>query len=103
MMKQIKNNDFSEVKNSAYAVVDFSASWCGPCKMMAPAFHAVAEEKSDVADFFGADVDDNQDLAMSNKVFSVPTLIIYKAGVEVARSVGAISKTDLINFVESHK
>lgn len=103
MVKIIKDDEFSEVKSSGLAIVDFSASWCGPCKMMAPVFHTEADEYDGAVSFFSADVDDNPGLAVSNKVFSVPTLVIYKDGTEVARSVGAISKTDLKNFIESNK
>ena len=53
--------------------------------------------------FFNVDVDENPGLAASNKVFSVPTLILYKDGVETSRSVGAISKYDLIDFINKNK
>ena len=54
-------------------------------------------------DFFSVDVDENPGLAAANKVFSVPTLILYKNGVEASRSVGAISKYDLLDFIEKIK
>ena len=84
-------------------LVDFWAPWCGPCKMMAPVFHTVAEDMKDAISFFNVDVDENPGLAASNKVFSVPTLILYKDGVETSRSVGAISKYDLIDFINKNK
>ena len=70
--------------------------------MMAPVFHTVAEDMKDEVSFFNVDVDENPGLAASNKVFSVPTLILYKDGVEVSRSVGAISKYDLIDFINKN-
>ena len=84
-------------------LVDFYAEWCGPCKMMAPVFHTVADELNGEVDFFSVDVDENPGLAAANKVFSVPTLILYKNGVEASRSVGAISKYDLLDFIEKIK
>lgn len=102
MVKKIENNNADEMKGCKLAVVDYSASWCGPCKMMAPVFHMVAEEMEGKAEFFSADVDDNSSLAAENKIFSVPTVIVYKNGVETDRSVGAIGKTELRDIVEKH-
>ena len=96
MVKTVKGDNFEDIKACGVAVADFSATWCGPCKMMAPVFHTVA-------DFFSVDVDENPGLAAANKVFSVPTLILYKNGVEASRSVGAISKYDLLDFIEKIK
>ncbi|EDP25621.1 thioredoxin [Coprococcus eutactus] len=103
MVKKVVGDNFDEIKSSKIAVADFSATWCGPCKMMAPVFHTVAEDMKDATSFFNVDVDENPGLAASNKVFSVPTLILYKDGVEVSRSVGAISKYDLIDFINKNK
>lgn len=103
MVKTVKEDRFDDIKESKVAVADFSASWCGPCKMMAPVFHAVADEMGDKVDFYSVDVDENPGLAAANKVFSVPTLILYKDGVEASRSVGAISRSDLLDFIEKNK
>ena len=103
MVKKVVGDNFYEIKSSKIAVADFSATWCGPCKMMAPVFHTVAEDMKDAISFFNVDVDENPGLAASNKVFSVPTLILYKDGVETSRSVGAISKYDLIDFINKNK
>lgn len=103
MVKTVKEDRFDDIKESKVAVADFSATWCGPCKMMAPVFHAVADEMVDEVDFYSVDVDENPGLAAANKVFSVPTLILYKDGVEASRSVGAISRSDLLDFIEKNK
>ena len=103
MVKTVKEDRFDDIKESKVAVADFSATWCGPCKMMAPIFHAVADEMGDEVDFYSVDVDENPGLAAANKVFSVPTLILYKNGVEASRSVGAISRSDLLDFIEKNK
>lgn len=103
MVKTVKGDDFEDIKACGVAVADFSATWCGPCKMMAPVFHTVADELNGEVDFFSVDVDENPGLAAANKVFSVPTLILYKNGVEASRSVGAISKYDLLDFIEKNK
>lgn len=103
MVKTVKGDNFEDIKACGVAVADFSATWCGPCKMMAPVFHMVADELNGEVDFFSVDVDENPGLAAANKVFSVPTLILYKNGVEASRSVGAISKYDLLDFIEKIK
>ena len=73
MVKKITDNNFEEVKNSKLAVVDFSATWCGPCQMLAPIFEELSEEMSDV-DFYSVDVDANPVLSVVNKIASVPTI-----------------------------
>ena len=103
MVKTVKGDNFEDIKACGVAVADFSATWCGPCKMMAPVFHTVSDKLNDEVDFFSVDVDENPGLAAANKVFSVPTLILYKNGVEASRSVGAISKYDLLDFIEKNK
>ena len=103
MVKEVKGDNFDDIKACSVAVADYSATWCGPCKMMAPVFHTVADEMNGKVDFFSVDVDENPGLAAANKVFSVPTLILYKNGVEASRSVGAISKYDLLDFIEKNK
>ena len=103
MVKTVEGDNFEDIKACGVAVADFSATWCGPCKMMAPVFHTVADELNGEVDFFSVDVDENPGLAAANKVFSVPTLILYKNGVETSRSVGAISKYDLLDFIEKIK
>ena len=79
MVKTVKGDNFEDIK--------------------APVFHTVADELNGEVDFFSVDVDENPGLAAANKVFSVPTLILYKNGVEASRSVGAISKYDLLDFI----
>ena len=99
----LTKDNFDSITSSGLVLVDFWATWCGPCKMMAPVFHTVADELNGEVDFFSVDVDENPGLAAANKVFSVPTLILYKNGVEASRSVGAISKYDLLDFIEKIK
>lgn len=102
MIKKIKNSDISEMQACDIAVVDYSASWCGPCKMMAPVFDMTAEAYEGKAEFFSADVDENEQLAAQNKIFSVPTLVIYKKGVQADQSVGAISRNQLESFIDKN-
>ena len=75
-------------------LVDFWASWCGPCKMLAPVLHEFADEHAEVK-VGKVNVDEQMDLARQFRVVSIPTLIIFKNGQEVQRMVGVTSKEEL--------
>lgn len=102
MVTKIVNNDMTKVQESKLAVVDFSATWCGPCKMLAPVFHELAEEVTD-ADFFNADVDENRELAGKYSIQGVPSVLVFKKGVLADRSVGFQPKENLRQFIEAQK
>lgn len=72
-------------------MVDFYATWCGPCKMTGPIIEELATEKKDVK-FVKVDVDQNQELSSQYNVFSIPTFIVFKDGQPVNQFVGAMSK-----------
>ena len=99
MVKKINEAEFSEVKNSKFAVVDFNATWCGPCKMLGPVLEEVSEELSGKAEFFAVDVDENQTLAIKNKIKSIPAIVVFKDGEPVDRQIGFIPKAQLIDFI----
>ena len=101
MVKKINEAEFSEVKNSKFAVVDFNATWCGPCKMLGPVLEEVSEELSGKAEFFAVDVDENQTLAIKNKIQSIPAIVVFKDGEPVDRQIGFIPKAQLIDFLNS--
>lgn len=102
MVTKIENNDMTKVQESKLAVVDFSATWCGPCKMLAPVFHELAEEITDV-DFFNADVDENRELAEKFSIQGVPSVLVFKEGTLADRSVGFQPKENLCRFIETQK
>ena len=102
MIKIIENNDFSAVKASEYAVVDFNATWCGPCRMLAPVLEELAEELDEV-EFFACDVDENGDLAGENGIQSIPAVGIYKNGQLVDMAVGFRPKDAIKAFILSKK
>lgn len=94
MAAVISNQDFiKNVKEAkGAAVIDFFATWCGPCNMLGPVFADVAEEKKDEAYFAKVDVDQSMELAQEFGVSTVPTVIFFKDGVEVKREIGFIPK-----------
>ena len=96
----VNKNDFdSVVKQSAKTVlVDFWASWCGPCRMIAPVLEEVAAERPDVK-VCKVNVDEEQELAMSYGVSSIPTLLVFKNGQVVKQSVGAIPKQKILEML----
>ncbi len=91
------NNDKFEkevLKSNKPVLVDFNATWCGPCRMMGPILEELSEENSDFK-FVSVDVDDNEELAREFGISSIPCLVIIKDGQEVKRNIGFISKDDL--------
>ncbi|MBQ7266271.1 MAG: thioredoxin [Firmicutes bacterium] len=100
MIETIKNNDFSKVEASKVSVVDFSATWCGPCKMLAPVFHEIAEEYENV-DFYSCDVDENNELAAKFGIMSVPTLMVFEKGKAVDSLSGFRPKEQLKDWIDS--
>lgn len=89
MVKKVDLNGFNnEAVKSAAAVVDFSATWCGPCRMMAPVLEDLSEKMTGKADFFNVDVDEVPELAAMFGISSIPCLVLLKNGEVASRSIG---------------
>lgn len=86
-MRIVNEQEFNELKNNGNLVVDFFADWCGPCKMLGPIMEKVAEEYPDVT-FVKVNVDDEQDLAVSYGVMSIPSVFFLKNGEVVDQFLG---------------
>lgn len=99
MVKKIDQSQFDEVRKSKAAVVDFSATWCGPCQMLAPILDELSGEVDSV-DFYNVDVDENPDLAREFRIMNIPAVVALKDGQIVGQQIGFVPKEDLKNFVE---
>ena len=101
MIIQVNSKNFeTEVLNSEKTVlIDFYANWCGPCKMLSPVVEQFASENENIK-VVKINVDDEQDLAIKYEVMSIPTLVVIRNGQEVNRSVGLVSKDNILNLVK---
>ena len=98
MLVHGNKDNFDSLISDGVVVVDFFANWCGPCKMLGPVLEEYAENHDNVK-IVSINVDDNNDLARKYNVFSIPCLVVIKDGVEINRSVGLISKTDIDKLI----
>ena len=83
-------------------LVDYWAEWCGPCKMVAPVLEELSEELKDKLTIAKLDVDNNKDSAKKQKVMSIPTLILFRNGEPIDQRIGALTKSQLKEFLEQH-
>ena len=96
----VANFDEVVLNSQVPVLVDFWATWCGPCKMLSPIVDEVAEEANGAFVVGKVNVDEEKELAKKFKVMSIPTLIVLKNGEEVKRSVGYIEKEEVLELVK---
>ena len=98
----LTSENFEEEVNQSRLpiLVDFWASWCGPCKIMAPVIDKIGEEMGTNAKVCKINIDEERELARKYNVMSIPTFILFKDGKEVKRMLGAMSKEELAKIFE---
>ena len=102
-MRIIKDrNDFIETIKDGVTLVDFFATWCGPCKMLAPVLEEVSKEFEGRAKVVKVDVDEVSILASRYGVMSIPTLLFFKDGSLVHEQIGLLPPNQLLNLFKSH-
>lgn len=103
MIKHIKTeSEFNKEIEKGLVVCDFFATWCGPCRMLAPILEDVSENRDDAV-FLKVDVDENYDLAKSFGIMSVPTVLFFKDGTLIDKSIGLINSEKINQFIDKNK
>ncbi len=95
-----KGQDFKSLIQNGVVLVDFFATWCGPCKMLSPELEKLAEKRSDVT-VLKVDVDEHGEIAALFNVRAVPTLILFKDGANISQSAGFKPLASLEKFVDT--
>ena len=104
MWVDFKDEDFeSKVKQEEVSVIQFSAAWCGPCKALKPVMDKLSDEYKDKASFYYGDIEDGAiNTGSAAGIRGVPTVIIYKKGVEVSRKVGGVPESHMKQFLDEN-
>ena len=102
MARLINSSEFSGLlPDDKLLVVDFFATWCGPCKKLSPTLDEVSEELGEQVNIVKVDVDESEDLAMDYGIRSVPTVLFFKNGQQVDKFVGALPKSEIVAKIQA--
>ena len=103
MAKIATNTSFDELlADGKLVIVDFWATWCGPCRMLSPLLDEVEEEMADRITVVKVNVDDVREIAMRYRIMSIPTLLFFKGGELVDKTVGAMPKNVLVDKINAN-
>ncbi len=101
MVKKILNDDATELSASKFALLDVSATWCGPCKILAPIIEELSEEYAGKVDFYNADAEENPELSQKLGVRNIPYIAFFKNGELIANTVGVQQKESLSEWIDA--
>lgn len=102
MVKKISEKEFKDSVKEGISVIDFSATWCGPCKMLAPVLENVSEDFEGKIKFFNIDVDEAQDLSRQLGIMAVPSVFLFKDGEQKAFDTGFKPKEVWIKWIKDN-
>lgn len=102
MLTQATEENFQSLIDKELVVVDFFATWCGPCKMLSPVLEDLANDRSNV-NIVKVDVDECQNLAKNYGIMSVPTLLLFKNGSLISKRNGYMPKEEITSWIEQNK
>ncbi len=102
MAKIVSTEEFREEIKNGVTLVDFFATWCGPCKMLAPVLEEVAQDVEGKAKVIKVDIDQSPELADEFRIASVPTMMIFKDGNRSETMVGFNPKSEIVNILEGY-
>lgn len=104
-IKQITNNNFEQevIQSDKLVVVDFWATWCGPCRAIGPVIDELADQYNGSVVIGKVNVDEESELSRRYNVMSIPTIMLFKNGEVINKVVGLHSKEDLIEIIDSNK
>lgn len=102
MLTHATEENFQSLIDKELVVVDFFATWCGPCIMLSPVLEDIASDRSNI-NIVKVDVDECQNLARSYGIMSVPTLLLFKNGSLVSKRSGYVPKEELTSWIEQNK
>ena len=100
-MEIISSNDFDQEINNGYVLVDFFANWCGPCKMLGPVLEEASKEYPNIK-FIKVDTDESSDIAMRYSIMSIPVIMLFKDGVQIAKSIGYQPLKNIEKFINEN-
>ena len=103
MLKHVKSEEFNKqvLNNERATLVDFYATWCGPCKMLAPVLEKVANSRAEF-DIVKVNIEEEQDLAMKYGIETVPTMLVFKNGKLVDRLIGYVGERNIVDVMSKH-
>lgn len=102
MLKHANESNFQEMTGKGLVLVDFFATWCGPCRMLGPVLEDMANDRDSI-DIVKVDIDESMNLARQFGIMSVPTLVLFKDGQVVAKTGGFQPKESIQQFIDNNK